>query len=100
MGAGEILLRAATASLLNASFHQTLDVDGHPVATVVPGDEVCELQGPGDACYFRYSTTTIIEKVNTALVGSRSDMITLAAELDGHNNGIEEIDWSWVWPPE
>jgi hypothetical protein len=94
IGASEILLRAGTASLLNASFHETLDVAGHPAATIVIGDP-CELQGPGGICYFPYATETIIEKVNAALGGTRAEMLTLAAELDGYNNGIETIDWDW-----
>jgi hypothetical protein len=60
----------------------------------------CELPGPGGTCYFPYATATVIRKVNTALGGTRAEMLTLAGELDGYNNGIETINWNWVWPPE
>ena len=59
LGAARILLRAAVASLLNAS---NPDVD------------------------FQYTEAEIIAQVNNALSGTRSDMLTLAEELDNANN--------------
>jgi uncharacterized repeat protein (TIGR01451 family) len=103
-GAVEILLRAGTAALLNASFHETLDVDGHPVAGVALGED-CELQGPDGICYYPLAVQTVIADVNSALTpetdeeseAHRARMLKLAEQLDGYNNGIHEINWEW--PP-
>jgi hypothetical protein len=97
-GAAEILLRAGTAALLNASFHETLDNADHPAATIVIGD-ACELQGPDGICYYPYASATLMDLVDGALAsGDRETMLELAAELDGYNNGIHDIDWSWPRP--
>jgi len=75
-GAGEILLRAGVASLLNASFHE-------------------KMHGTHEG-YFPFSTTEIKTKINAVLAtGDTSAMLALAAELDGYNNGWHTIDWSW-----
>jgi hypothetical protein len=59
LGAARILLRHATAAVLNAS---------HPGVT------------------YPMTTSEIISKVNTALTGSRSQMLTLKKTLDKNNN--------------
>lgn len=59
LGAARILLRHATAAVLNAS---------HPGVT------------------YPMTTSEIINKVNTALTGSRSQMLTLKKTLDKNNN--------------
>lgn len=62
-GSTEILLRAATAAVLNAA-HEGV---GYP--------------------YRRFNTPfRIVEQVNAALAGSRQQMLTLAATLDAANN--------------
>ena len=94
--AAEILLRAATASLLNASFHEVNHSD---------------IYGPGDIVYFPlYSTpetcaalapagtdcsvTNVEDVVNAALAsGERWTIIDLADLLDSYNNGIHDINW-------
>ncbi len=79
VGAGEILLRAGVASLLNASFHETM------WGTVVP--------------YFPMTSAEVIEAVNTAIATvDPVVMLELAAELDGYNNGYEYFDWTWQVP--
>jgi hypothetical protein len=78
MGAKRILLRAAVAALLNASFHETM---GHE-----------------DYLYYPYLSGEIIDVVNVALGGSRSDILELAAHLDEINNGNHFFDWSWPIP--
>ena len=66
-GAAQILLRAASAALLNAA----KDI-GYPL-----------------------STGEIVAAVNAALDGSRADMIALAGTLDGYNNlGCRDTDGS------
>jgi hypothetical protein len=79
VGAGEILLRAGVASLLNASFHE-------------------EFHGTVDP-YFPMTSAEVITAVNTAIAtGNPVLMLELAAELDGYNNGYEYFDWSWTVP--
>jgi hypothetical protein len=96
--AARILLRHATASVLNASFHEVMDVDGHPVAIIVLGDP-CELQGPNGTCYYPYASETIIDLVNAALASLDPEaMLALAEELDSYNNGIHEVNWDWLAP--
>jgi hypothetical protein len=75
VGAAQILLRAGTAALLNASFHEYWD---HPL---------------GPTGYYPYSSAQIITMVHEALGGSRQDMLDLAAELDKYNNSAHIIDW-------
>jgi hypothetical protein len=79
-GAGEILLRAAIASLLNASFHEEA---GHEI-------------GPDGV--FPYTSAEIIAMVNAAIAEAvatedRQPMLDLAYELDQFNNGIHYIVW-------
>jgi hypothetical protein len=85
-GAGEILLRAGIASLLNASFHEE---GGHDIG----------LDG-----VFPYTSAEVIQMVNDAIVASLGDpqdpndddrqpMLDLAYELDQINNGIDYINW-------
>jgi uncharacterized repeat protein (TIGR01451 family) len=77
-GAMEILLRAAVASLLNASFHEEM------------GNEI------GYGGVYPYTTAEVIALVNEALCsGDRMAMLTLYEQLDYINNGIHYIDWSW-----
>ncbi|MDF1520865.1 MAG: hypothetical protein P1P73_10340, partial [Brevefilum sp.] len=79
VGAGEILLRAGVASLLNASFHEEFH------GTVEP--------------YFPMTSAEVIAAVNAAIAtGEPVEMLQLAAELDGYNNGYEYFDWSWPVP--
>ena len=78
MGAKRILLRAAVAALLNASFHETMGHDPH--------------------LYYPYLSGEIIDLVNDALSGSRSEMLELAEHLDEINNGNHFFDWSWDVP--
>jgi len=74
-GAAEILLRAAVASLLNASFAEEY-------GAVVPG------------LFFPMTVDEVIEAVNEALASyDRYEMLTLAAELDMINNGSWEFPW-------
>jgi hypothetical protein len=95
-GAGEILLRAAVASLLNASFHEKMH-GGTIIYEEVEGELVPIW------VYFPLSSEQIIEEVNLVLAtGSyESDaeritaMLALASELDGYNNGIHKIEWFW-----
>jgi hypothetical protein len=79
-GAGEILFRAAIASLLNASFHE---LGGHDI---------------GPTGVFPYTSAEVIQMVNDAVAESvayqdRQPMLDLAYELDQINNGIEYINW-------
>jgi hypothetical protein len=74
-GAAEILLRAAVASLLNASFAEEYDA-------IVPG------------LFFPMTVAEVIDAVNEALDSyDRYEMLTLAAELDMINNGSWEFPW-------
>jgi hypothetical protein len=74
-GAAEILLRAAVASLLNASFAEEYDA-------IVPG------------LFFPMTVDEVIEAVNEALDSfDRYEMLTLAAELDMLNNGSWDFPW-------
>lgn len=74
-GAAEILLRAAVASLLNASYHETRN-------------------GGSSAVYFPYDSNGIIDMVNAALDScDRETMLDLADYLDMINNGIDDIVW-------
>jgi len=80
VGAGEILLRAGVASMLNASFHEVM----HPDMALI---------------YFPMTSAEVIDAVNAAIAtGDPVQMLELAAELDGYNNGYEYIDWSWIAP--
>ena len=75
-GALEILLRAGTAALLNASFHEKMH------GTVVG--------------YFPKTSLEIIAMVNAAIATHDRDiMLSLAGQLDYWNNGYHIIDWSW-----
>jgi len=77
VGALQILLRSATASLLNASFHEVMHED-------------CI----GENGHFPYSSAEIIQMVNAAISsGNRETIIGLYEELDVINNGIHEINW-------
>lgn len=71
-GAARILLRAAVASLLNASFHK-----------------------PNGDNYFPYDSNSIIDLVNAALDScDREAILDLADNLDMINNsGSGDIDW-------
>jgi hypothetical protein len=79
-GAGEILLRAGVASLLNASFHEVMQPTEPFLA-------------------FPLSSAEVIDAVNTAIAtGDPGTMLELAAILDGYNNGYEYFDWTWPVP--
>ena len=70
-GAAEILLRAAVASLLNASINDKYDIPGF---------------------FFPLTVANVIEMVNDALDSyDRSEMLALAGMLDDLNNG----DWEF-----
>jgi hypothetical protein len=73
------LLRAGSAALLNASFHE-----------VNHGD----IYGPGDIVYFPLYSSEVIQLVNDAL-GSKdvTIMLELAELLDSYNNGLQWINW-------
>ncbi len=62
LGAAKILLRAATAALLNAC-HEDVN--------------------------YPWTESEIIDAVNDALMGTRQEMISLAEELDDLNNAFE-----------
>jgi hypothetical protein len=95
VGAAEILLRAGTAAVLNASFHETLDVPEHPAAEVGPNGEL--IDPVSGLVYYPLSSSMVIDLVNAALwLGDREAMINLAAELDGYNNGWHYINWDWL----
>jgi hypothetical protein len=96
-GATQILLRAGVAALLNASFHETLDVEGHPKATI---DAEGRLINPDNgSVYYPLSVDKVIFVINEALASNDAQTILdLAALLDGYNNGIHYIDWDWVVP--
>jgi hypothetical protein len=73
------LLRAGTAALLNASFHE-----------VNHGD----IYGPGDIVYFPLYSSEVIALVNEALASEDiTIMLELAALLDSYNNGLDWINW-------
>jgi hypothetical protein len=109
-GAKEVLLRAGVAALLNASFHETFDYPPvHPAGVAVfdpvlgrdvlmscnPDPVTC----PSPIVYYPYTSQGVIAAVNAALAtGSRTAILALAYELDGYNNGIHYIDWSWPPP--
>ena len=78
LGAVEILMRAATASLLNSCFHETL---GHGI-----GDD-------GDV--WPYTVDDVIDDTSAALASSeRDEIIDQAGTFDVRNNGFHTIDWS------
>jgi hypothetical protein len=109
-GAKEVLLRAGVAALLNASFHETFDYPPiHPAGVAVfdpvlgrdvlmscaPDPITC----PSPIVYYPYTSQGVIDAVNAALAtGNRTAILALAYELDGYNNGIHYIDWSWPPP--
>ena len=114
-GALEILMRAAAAAVLNTSFHETLDVEEHPAGVAVYNTDLerevlmsCDPVDPDcvdPVIYYPFTTASLIEKVNLVLavytkngVGDPALMLDLAAMLDGYNNGIEYMDWSWLEP--
>jgi hypothetical protein len=81
-GAAETLLRAATAAYLNARFHEVQ----HGGTTQ-----------PNGLVYYPLSSAEVVAAVENALLsGDRSTMLDLAGQLDGYNNGIDDI----VWPPK
>ena len=78
-------MRAAVASLLNASFHEQM---GHEI---------------GPAGVWPYTTAEVIQMVEEVLAGPLTpttmwEMLELAAYFDGLNNGYEEFDWEWPVP--
>ncbi len=75
-GAAQILLRAGTAALLNASFHEYWTDHGYD-----------------HTGYYPYTSAEVIALVHAALGGTAQDMLDLAAELDGYNNSAHIIDW-------
>jgi hypothetical protein len=109
-GAKEVLMRAGVAALLNASFHETFDFPPvHPAGVAVydpvlgryvlmscdPIDPLCI----NPIVYYPYTSQGVIDAVNAALAtGNRTAILALAYELDGYNNGIHYIDWSWPPP--
>ncbi len=107
-GAKEVLLRAGVAALLNASFHETLDVPEHPAGVAVNdpilGRDVLMSCDPATCSdwiiYYPYTSQGVIDAVNAALAtGNRTMILMLAYELDGYNNGIHYIDWDWLPQP-
>ncbi len=81
-GAIEILLRAATASLLNACYHESV------------GNQI---GNPDDI--FPVTTDAVINQTNGALdSGDRGTIIGLAGVYDSYNNGIGEFDWTQPLP--
>ena len=101
LGASEILLRAAVASLLDASFHEVNHGDVK-VGSIVyfplySSYEVCMSYGHGDAFC---AENNVAGLVDAALDpdGEEPDMhrirmLELAARLDEYNNGFEWINW-------
>ncbi len=85
-GAVEVLLRHGVAALLNASISENLDTDHDGMID-------------GYATY-PLSTQEVIDRVNAALAsGSRTQMLALASELSGWNEGGSHyVDWSWPAP--
>jgi len=105
VGAAQTLLRAGVASLLNASFNVNYVAPDHPAAVEVwdetLGRYVLMSCTPGaDGCsdpvvYWPYTPQGVIEAVNAALATlDRNEMLMLATELDGYNNGTHWIDWA------
>jgi uncharacterized repeat protein (TIGR01451 family) len=110
-GAMETLLRHGVTALLNASFHEKLDVTpDHPKAwycEVVPtyfegtlklpyGVEVEMLCGSNGIVYYPLSLESVRRLVDWALdSGDRATMLEVAAGLDRYNNGIHYVDWNW-----
>jgi hypothetical protein len=77
----EILLRAAVASLLNASFHEGM------------GNNI------GLGGVYPYTSEEVISNVSSVLCSDdRDTILTLYEELDALNNGIHYIDWKWPTP--
>jgi hypothetical protein len=110
-GAAEILLRAGTASLLNASLHERLVAPNHPAAVAVDHDKdpktpdvlmSCDPALPtctNPVIYFPLTSQGVKTLVNAALLeADRSKMLALAAQLDYYNNGWEYFDWTWPVP--
>jgi hypothetical protein len=97
VGAAEILLRAGTAAVLNASFHETFDASDHPAAEVTLDGKL--INPDTGLVYYPYSSSKVIELVNAALwLGDRETMLDLAGELDGYNNGLGYMNWDWPIP--
>jgi hypothetical protein len=81
-GAIEILLRAATATLLNACYHESV------------GNQI---GNPDDI--FPVTSSGVINGTNGALdSGDRGTIIGLAGIYDDYNNGIGEFDWTAPLP--
>ena len=84
---------------------RTLDVPGHPAAILGP-DGYSLINPDNGLVYYPYSVAKVIELVDAVLASGAytseadqaSAMLALAAELDGYNNGIEYINWSWTLP--
>jgi len=75
-GKMEILLRELVASLLNASFHETM------------------LTPTG---VYPYSSAYVIGTLSPVLCsGDANQIIALYTQLNAINNGIHYIDWSWT----
>lgn len=85
-GAARILLRAAVAALLNASFHEEQN------SPDVGSDG--ELLLPDGRVLFPHSSEVIMGLVNGLLFApNRSAMLMVAEELDAVNDGIHYINW-------
>jgi uncharacterized repeat protein (TIGR01451 family) len=108
-GAKGNLLRAATAALLNTSFHETLDTADHPAGVAVYdpvlGRDVlmsCDPINPSctdPIVYYPYTEIGLINAVNAVLAtGDLDEMLDLAAKLDSYNNGIHQVNWNWPVP--
>ena len=96
-GAAQILLRAGVSALLNASIHEG---DHLHAAAVEYWDAdlgrhvLADLAADPTIIYYPYTSQGVIDAINTALAScDRTTMLTLAAELDGYNNGIHDINW-------
>ncbi len=96
-GAAQILLRAGVSALLNASIHEG---DHLHAAAVEYWDADLGRYVLADSAtdptiiYYPYTSQGVIDAINTALAScDRTTMLTLAAELDGYNNGIHDINW-------
>jgi hypothetical protein len=94
-GAGQILLRAATASLLNASFHERWH-NGIYSGSI----QYFPLYSTADRCqFFEPGATDCAERNVTDLVNAalesldRETIIRLADQLDLYNNGLHWINW-------
>jgi hypothetical protein len=104
--AAEILLRAGTASLLNASFHEVNhgDITEPPLIyfplystaeeCMARGHDEAYCRGTPNADGYYPDAMNVSDKVNAALASmDRETIIGLADLLDSYNNGLHWIYW-------